>query len=152
MHSAKGGRRGQKGEGSSFASCSMVSVSMVSHVLAGKGSESKNPEGRWHSEMQRPLGPPVVAGRPDGPAKPVWYRILHSSRAVLTQSNSGAPKAPVFSGKKYSSFPEFRILSSSGNHASSLVLTLKFIFCQLQKPPPPRSCLNFCSSFLIVYK
>lgn len=41
MHSAKGGKRGQKGEGSSFASCSMVSVSMVSHVLVEKGSESK---------------------------------------------------------------------------------------------------------------
>lgn len=35
----KRGARGQKGEGRSFASCSMVSVSMVCHVLAGKGSE-----------------------------------------------------------------------------------------------------------------
>lgn len=37
----KRGEEGQEGEGSSFASYSMVSVSMVSHVLAGKGSESK---------------------------------------------------------------------------------------------------------------
>lgn len=36
----RGEGRGQEGEGSSFASCFTVSVSMVSH-LAGKGSESK---------------------------------------------------------------------------------------------------------------
>lgn len=114
----------------------------------GRGVRARSGKG-LRSEVQRPLGPPVVAGRPGSPAKPVWDRILHPSRAVLTQGSRGALEAPVFSGKKYSSFSEFRTLSSSGNHVS-LVLTLKFILHQLQKPPPlpPPSCsfLIFCSS------
>ncbi|CAK6443948.1 unnamed protein product [Pipistrellus nathusii] len=119
MHSAKGGRRGHIGEGSGFASCSMVSVSMVAHVLVGKGSESRKQTsgcscGRWQARQ---------------PAEPVWCRVLHPGRAVLTRAH----ESPVFSGKKYSSFSELRTLSSSGNHVS-LVLTLMFPFHRLLFP------------------
>lgn len=132
---------------------------MVPPCPGGEGSEEQEAVRSPQCGRQRPLRPPVVAGTPDGLASPWGPAVpisqhgtgLSSQPCSVNQCNSGVPKAPVFSGKKYSSFPEFRTLSSSGNHAS-LVLTLKLILMSISKtPPPPRSCWIFLSSFLIVF-
>lgn len=139
MHSAKGGRRGKE---VALHPCFMVSVSMESPCPGREGEWEQAAQGR-HSELDRDAWVPLsvaVAGRPDGrqivgicsSCQPVWHRVPHPSRAVLTQCNSGAQRPQRSLDKMSSSFPEFRTLSSSGNHAS-LVLTLKLTLHQFRK-------------------
>lgn len=141
MHSAKGGWGGQKGEGSSFASLFYgFCVHGIRTSWRGRGVSWK--QSSRHSEVERDLepSPQPRGGGACSSCQLVWYRILRPSRAVLAQGDRGPPpEALVFSGRKYSSFPEFRTLSSSGNHAS-LVLNLKLIFLSISRTPPaPRS-------------
>lgn len=119
MHSATGGGDGRL-KGGSFASCSTVSVSMVSPRPGREGGQEQEAAG-WrgrHSEVARACGScPPVRDR------------LRPSHQGQPGAAGGLPRASLLR-RKVSSLPEFRTLSSSGNQPH---LCCPSSLCQFQK-------------------